>query len=105
MSTKPKPRTVADFKAAHDRDTIIPNKIRAGLAKLLEMGPEHYEYAEQFRALCGLQSAELAQYKGLFKRHWFVAQSMSSGGAREKQVWFGDAKVADRLRPSPPDKD
>lgn len=100
---KPKARTAADFRAAHDRDTVIPNKIRAGLAKLLEVGPEHYEYDDGFRALCGLQAAELSNYRNQFAHNWFIAPK--TGPTPEKRVWFGNAKVAARLRPSPPDVD
>jgi hypothetical protein len=97
-----KPRTVADFRNSHDRDVIVPTKIRAGLTKLLEIGPEHYEYDEGFRALCGLQAAQLAAYRGQFVNHWFMTPGVS-GGKGEKRVWFGNAKVAARLRTSPPD--
>jgi hypothetical protein len=105
VSAKPKPRTVDDFKAAHDKDVIIPAKIRAGLAKLLEVGPQHYEYDEGFRALCGVQGAQMAAYRDLpeFAKYWFMAPNTRSGGDKgEKRVWFGDSKVAARLRKSPP---
>jgi len=103
MTVKAKARTVADFKAAHDRDTIVVNKIRAGLQKLLDIGPEHYEYSESFRAICGLQARDLADYKDRFADHWFKAAGHGSG-KDGKVVWFGSAKVAARLRPSPPEK-
>ncbi len=103
-TAKPKPRTADDFRAAHDKDVIVPNKIRTGLTALLEIGPQHYEYDEGFRALCGLQGADLANYRGKFVNHWFMTPG-TSGGKGVKRVWFGDAKVAARLRPSPPDKE
>lgn len=103
-TVKPKARTAADFRAAHDKDVIVPNKVRAALAKLLEIGPEHFEYDEGFRALCGVQAAELANYRNKFAQHWFLTPG-TSGGKGTKRVWFGNAKVAARLRTSPPDTD
>ncbi len=103
---KSKPRTIDDFRSAHDKDVIVPNKIRAGLAKLLEIGPEHYEYDEGFRALCGLQSAELASYRSKheFPNHWFLTAG-ANGVKSSKRVWFGSAKIAARLRTTPPEKE
>ena len=103
-AVKNKARTVADFRAAHDKDIIVPTKIRGGLAKLLEVGPEHFEYDDGFRALCGLQGAELAAYRNSFADHWFLTPGAGSG-KQSKRVWFGNAKVAARLRTSPPDKE
>ena len=34
MTAKAKARTLTDFRAAHDRNVIIPNKIKAALAYL-----------------------------------------------------------------------
>lgn len=104
MASKVKPRTVADFKALHDKDVIVPNKIRAGLQALLDIGPQHWEYDDGFRALCGLQAAELANYRDLFKRNWFLTPG-KTGGKTPKRVWFGNAKVADAHRPTPVNKD
>ena len=95
---KPKARTALDYRALHDKGVIVPNKIRAGLAKLLEIGPEHWEYDEQFRALCSIQGADLAAYRGQFARHWFMTPG-TAGGKGAKRVWFGDPKVAARERP------
>ncbi len=102
MATKA--RTAADFKAAHDRNVIIPNKIRVALAKLLEIGAEHYEYDEGFRALCGVAGKDLAAYRDQFKHNWFLTEG-TNGAKSAKRVWFGNAKVAGRLRPTPPDTD
>ena len=99
-----KVRTAADFRAAHDKDVIVPTAIKVGLAALLKTGPEHFEYDEGFRALCGVQAADLASYRDQFKAHWFVTpgSSKNKGG---KRVWFGNAKVAAKLRPTPPDQE
>lgn len=97
MATKA--RTAADFQAAHDINVIAPTKIKQGLAALLKIGPEHWEYDEGFRALCGLQASHLALYRDQFKQHWFITTGRSSnkGG---KRVWFGNPKVAAKHRPA-----
>lgn len=98
-----KARTAADFKAAHDPNVIVPTKIRVGLAALLKVGPEHFEYDEGFRVLTGLQAAQLATYREQFKQHWFMTQTTKASGSKTpKRVWFGNAKVAARLRPAAP---
>jgi hypothetical protein len=99
MATATKPRTAADFKAMYDRDTIVTGKIRAGLQALLKIGPEHHAADEEFRALCGLQGAQLADYRDQFKQHWFIPPNVQGGNKTAKRVWFGNAKVAARLRP------
>lgn len=94
-----KPRTVSDFRATYDRNVIVPAKIKAGLAALLKIGKEHYAPDEEFRNLCGLQGAQLADFRDQFRKHWFFTPSIS-GNKTPKRVWFGDAKVAARLRPA-----
>jgi|SRR5580658_2446210 hypothetical protein len=94
-----KPRTAADFRATYDRNVIVPTKIKAGLAALLKIGKEHYATDEEFRSICGLQGAQLADFREQFKKHWFITPSIS-GSKTPKRVWFGDAKVAARLRPA-----
>lgn len=99
MASKPavKPRTAADYRAAHDTDVIVPNKIKAGFTKLLAVGPENWAYDEEFRSLCELQAAQLADYREQFKQYWFITPGQR--GKPGKRVWFGDSRVATRLRP------
>jgi hypothetical protein len=104
MANKPKPRTAADFRAAHDKAVIIPNKIRAALAELIKIGPEHFEYDNDFMRLAGVSNTDMAAYRQQFASYWFDTPS-KSGGKGSKRVWFGNAKVAARLRTSPPDKE
>jgi hypothetical protein len=74
------------------------------LAQLLKIGPEHYEYDEGFRALAGVQAGDLAEYRDQFAKHWFITPGRSSnkGG---KRVWFGNPKVAAKLRPDSASED
>lgn len=94
-----KPRTADDFRATYDRNVIVPTKIRTGLAALLKIGKEHYAKDDEFRSICGLQGAQLAEFRDQFKKHWFITPSIGSSKTPTR-VWFGDAKVAARLRPT-----
>ena len=99
-TANPQARTIAQFRALHDKNVIIPNKIRKALERLREIGPEHFVYDEEFRQLCGIQGAELAAYRDQFARHWFMTVGLTKS-KNDKRVWFGNSKVADRLRPEP----
>lgn len=92
-----KARTVAEFRAQYDKSIKVPAQIKVGLAALLKIGPEHHETDEGFRALCGLQAAELSAYRDQFKAHWLITPGSTSnkGG---KRVWFGNPKLVTKLR-------
>lgn len=89
-----KPKTLADFKAAHDPNVIIPNKIRAGLALIEKEGPEHWVYEMEFLKLSGLSTTQLAAFRDQFAAHTVEA----SVGKNVKRCYFGNAKVAAKLR-------
>jgi hypothetical protein len=92
---KPKTRTLADFRAAHDPDVVIPNKLRSGIAAMLKSGKEHWEYEADFLKLAGVTFPQLAAYRGLFDAH--IVQ-VADGSRSAKRVWFADPKVAKKQR-------
>lgn len=91
------PRTLADFRAAHDPDVIIPSRIREAFAAMLKIGPQHYEYEVDFLKLSGLSTTQLAAYRDQFAAHIIETPSGRNGAA--KRVYFASAKVAASLRP------
>jgi len=93
---KPKAKTLDDFRANHDRSVIVPNKIKAALAKLLEIGPEHYEYEADFIKIAGISQADIGLFRDQFLDH--VVETPKTHASREKRVWFGDRKVAAKVR-------
>jgi hypothetical protein len=95
-----KAKTLADFRAAHDPDVMIPNRIRAGLAAIEKEGPEHYLYGSDFLKLTGLSTTQLAAYREQFAAHIVDAPLSGSGGRSSKRAYFGNAKVAAKLKPS-----
>jgi len=97
MPTKPK--TLADFKAAHDPNVIVPNKIRAALAAIEKEGPENWLYEVDFLKLSGVSTTQLSQFRDQFADHIIETPASSRGSA--KRVYFGNAKVAAKLRIKP----
>lgn len=89
-------KTISDFRAAHDPDVIVPNKIREALAAMAKVGPEHYEYEGDFVKLAGLSQTQISAYREQFIDHIVKAASTSKRAARN--VWFADIKAAKKVR-------
>lgn len=91
-----KPKTIADFRSAHDPNVIVPNKIRAALAAMLKEGTEQWEYELDFLKRSGISTTQLGQFRDQFADH--IIEASGSSGRNAKRVWFADAKVAKKLR-------
>lgn len=94
--SKKNTRTAADFRAAHDPEVIIPTRIRAALDAMVKEGPEHWEYEADFIRRAGVSQTQIAAYRDQFAAH--IVETGHAGGRSPKRVWFGDAKVARKLR-------
>lgn len=89
-----KPKTLADFRAVHDKSVVIPNKIRARLAAMLKIGPEEHDFEVDFLKAAGVATNEIGAYRDQFDAH-----IVTVGGTRNpKKVWFADPKVAKKAR-------
>lgn len=88
-----KPRTIADFRAAHDPDIIIPGKFRVAFAAMEKIGPEHYLYETEFQKFAGIGLQQLAAYRDKFADH------ITEIAENKKKVYWPTAKVASRMRP------
>jgi ribulose bisphosphate carboxylase small subunit len=97
MASKPKPRSVADFRASHDRDVIVPTKIRAALEAIQKIGPEHYEYEGDFIKLAGISQVDIGKYREQFQ-DFIVDAPTGHGKSQTKRAYFGSTKVAKKLR-------
>jgi hypothetical protein len=90
-------RDLGAFRAVHDRDTVIPNKIKAALEAMRKIGPEHWEYEVEFIKRAGISNTDLARYRAQFEPYIIDAISVGkSHGA--KRIWFADPKVAAKAR-------
>jgi len=81
-------KTLADFRAKHDKDYIVPAKIRAAL-KTLGNG---WEYEVDFLRLAQVSTTDLALYRDQFTDFWLVVDR--SG----KRVWSGSKTLAQEMR-------
>lgn len=98
MATKQKPTytTLADFQAANNPDIKIPAKIRAGLESLLAEGKEAAEYETEFCRRAGISPSVVGKYRDQFAKH--ILSVRPDGRSTSKNVWFADAKVAEKAR-------
>ena len=90
---KKAPKTLADFRSAHDRNVIVPAKIKAALAKMAEEGAENWEYEKELIALAGISVTDLGQFRDQFEAH-----IVSTTGKNPKKVWFATVKAAKAAR-------
>jgi hypothetical protein len=92
-----KAKTLADFKAAHDPNVIVPSKIRTALASIEREGPENWVYEVDFLKLSGISTTQLAMFRDQFAAH--IVEAPGTNGAKTiKRCYFGNAKVAAKLR-------
>lgn len=83
-------KSIADFRAAHDKSYIIPQRIREGLKRL----GDGWEYEGEFIKLCGgMAQQEFARYRDAFKDH-----VVTTTGKNPKRCWAGTKQTAEKLR-------
>lgn len=80
---------VEEFRAAHDKDFIVPQKIRDGLKKL----GNGWEYEGDFVRLAMLSQTDMALYRDGFADFWFEVS-----GHTKRRVWCGSKELAEKLR-------
>lgn len=88
--SKTQKKTLDQFRALHDKDLIVPTKIKEGLAKL---GPDGWEYEADFMKLCGLCNTDFARYRDSFAEFF-----LSTTGKNQKRVWAGSRALASKMR-------
>ena len=82
-------KTLADFRQAYDKDTIVPAKIRGGIAAL---GPDGWEYEVEFAKMCGISLYDIGRYRDMFTDH--VVQISKSS----KRAWAATKALAAKMR-------
>jgi len=80
-------RSVEEFRAAHDKNFILPRKIKDALAKL----GRGWAYEMEFVKLAGVSLGDLANYRGMFDQHIVLVE-------RTRRAWAGTKTVAEELR-------
>lgn len=91
-ATTPK-NSLATFREAHDRNVIVPRKIKTALAELLKAGNENWVYESDLLSLAKISTTDLAMF-----REQFAAHIVETTGKNPKRVWFASPKVAEAAR-------
>ena len=91
--TKAAGKTLADYRSAHDKNVIVPNKIRKALAEMEAEGAENWEYEQDFMRRAGLCQTDIGTFRPQFEDH-----VVETGGRKPRKVWFASAKVAEKAR-------
>jgi hypothetical protein len=86
--TKPasRARTLADFRAAYDKETIVPRKVDSAL-KALGSG---WLYETEFVREAGVSHADLSMFRDRYAAH--VVE------ARDRRIWVGSTRLAETMR-------
>ena len=79
--------SLEDFRRKHDKNTIIPDKIKTALKKL----GHRWMYESDFRSLASVSQQDLSNFRDDFSDHIVLVE-------RTKRVWAGSKTVADELR-------
>lgn len=91
MSAKAK--VLGDLLAVHDDNVVIPARIRARLAAMLKIGPEEYDYEQDFLKAANVSNNKIGSFRAQFQAHVVM-----TSGKNAKRIWFADAKVAKKFR-------
>lgn len=86
-----KAKTLADFANAHDKNVIVPKKIKDALDKL---GKDGWEYEPEFMRLAGVSVTDFARFREQFEAFYVVV----GGSKSSKRVWAGTAATASAMR-------
>ena len=87
-----KGKTLEEFRSMHDKNYIVPRKIKEALAKL----GEGWEYEGEFIKLAGLAHTDLATFRDQFEDH--IVAVKTNGSSHRKNVWAGTVAFATKLR-------
>lgn len=83
-------KTLSDFRAVHDKSYVIPQAIKAGLAKL----GDGWDYEPEFIKLCGVSVLDFARFRDEFADHYVTV----GGSKSSKRAWAGTKATAAKMR-------
>lgn len=94
MTAKKTPagKTLADFRAVHDKNFVIPQKI----TKALEELGDSWEYELEFQKRAQLSVTDFAKFRDQFAEFWVDLPTDRT--SRGKRVWAGTKTMATKLR-------
>lgn len=83
-------KSLDDFRKTHDKSYVIPEKIKAGLAKL---GKDGWEYENEFIRTCGLSQTDFSRFRNQFEGYFLLI----GGRNHPKRVWAGSKALVEKL--------
>lgn len=94
--SKSQSRTLQDLRMVSDRSEINKARARDALARMRKTGREHWLYEREFLAIARISHRYTLEIRAAFEAH--VAYPPNVGGRGRRHVWFGDARVAAKMR-------
>lgn len=85
-----KARSLDDFRKTHDKSYVVPEKIKAGLAKL---GKDGWEYESDFIRICGVSQQDFSRFRSQFEDYFLLV----GGRNHPKRVWAGSVELAAKM--------
>lgn len=86
-------KSLNDFRAAHDKNVIVPTKIRKAFSDMLAENPENWAYESDLMKRAGISQTDIGMFRDQFLDH-----VVETSGKSAKRVWFASAKVAAKVR-------
>ena len=87
-------KTLDDFRAAHDKNVIVPTKIQAALDSMLKEGAENWSYEADLIRRAQISQTDMGLFRSQFADHVVETRDHKNS----KRVWFADKKVAAKVR-------
>lgn len=87
-----KGKTLEEFRSMHDKNYIVPKKIKDALAQL----GDSWEYEIDFIKIAGLSTTDLVTFREQFEAH--IVSVKVNGTSHRKNVWAGTPAFAAKLR-------
>ncbi len=91
-------KTLADLSAAHDKNVMIPNRIRQAIAIIGASGDD-WIYEQDFLALTkpGISTTDIAKFRGQFTDFWSDMPAVN-GKSSVRRVWFASKALAKKWK-------
>jgi hypothetical protein len=83
-------KTLAELRARHDRNVVIPNRIREAI-EILKKSGDHYAYEGDFMKLVkpAISTTDIGKFREQFTDYWVdlpIVPGTTSGNY--KRAWF-----------------
>lgn len=86
-------KTLAHFRAVHDKSVVIPTKLKTALDKMAKAAWDTWEYEGEFLRAAGVAPQDATPHRSQFEDH--IVETI---GKNSKRVWFATAKAAKEAR-------